>query len=110
MTAILSALLNFLTNHFGATKIILYGLFVMVLPVILWNAWVEVVSFGLNLLFSTFQGISTPSGGFGFSFSSIGAFAVWLGSSLRLQEAFVAFISGISIRLTVDLVMRLIIK
>jgi hypothetical protein len=110
MTAILSVLLNFLTNNFNATKIILYILFVLVLPVLLWNVWVEVNEFMLSLLSSAFQGVDVPSSGFSFSFAQLGSLAVWFASNLRLGEAFVAFISALTIRLTVDVLMRLILR
>ncbi len=110
MTAILSALFNFLTNNFNATKLILYGLFVLVLPIVLWNLWVEITELVLGLLSSTFASVHVPSSGFGFSFASLGAFAVWLASSLRLGEAFVAFVSALTIRVMVDVLMRLILR
>jgi hypothetical protein len=110
MTAILSVLLNFLTNNFNATKLILYGLFVLVLPIILWNVWVEITELVLGFLSSAFQGVNTPSGGFSFSFASLGSLAVWFASNLRLGEAFVAFVSALTIRITVDVLMRIIIR
>ncbi len=110
MTAILSALLNFLTNNFNATKFILYALFVFILPVILWNVWIEITEFILGLLSSAFSSVDVPSSGFGFSFASLGAFAVWLASSLRLGEAFVAFVSALTIRVMVDVLMRIILR
>ncbi len=109
MTAIISALLNFLTNSFNATKIILYALLVLILPIILWNVWVEITEFMLSLLSSAFASVDT-GGSFSFSFASIGSLAVWLASQLRLAEAFVAFLSGIAIRLTVDILMRVIVR
>jgi hypothetical protein len=36
--------------------------------------------------------------------------AVWFASNLRIPEAFVAFISGLTIRITVDVLMRLILR
>ncbi len=110
MAGLLSALLNFLTNNFNATKLILYGLFVLILPVILWNVWVEITEFMLGLLVGAFSSVNTPSSGFGFSFGSLGSFAVWLASNLRLGEAFIAFVSGITIKLTVDILMRVILR
>jgi hypothetical protein len=110
MTAILSALLNFLTNSFNATRIILYGLFVLVLPVVLWNVWVEITEFMLSLLSSAFQGVDVSSSGFSFSFASLGSLAVWFASNLRLGEAFVAFVSALTIRVTVDVLMRIILR
>jgi hypothetical protein len=110
MGAILSALFNFFTNFHGATKIILYALFVLVLPVILWNVWIEVTEFVLSLLSSAFSSVDIPSGGFSFSFASLGSLAVWFASNLRLGEAFVAFVSGLTIRLTVDVLMRIILR
>jgi len=110
MTAILSALLNFLTNNFNATKIILYTLFILVLPVVLWNLWVEISEFMLSLLSSAFSSVDVSLGSFSFSFASLGALAVWFASNLRLGEAFVAFVSAITIRLTVDILMRLILR
>ncbi len=109
MGAIVSALLNFLTNSFNATRLILYALFVSVLPIVLWNIWVEIMEFLLGLLSSAFASVNT-SNSFFFSFASIGSLAVWLASQLRLAEAFVAFLSGITIRLTVDILMRIIVR
>jgi len=110
MGALLSILLNFFTNFHGAVKIVLYVLFVFILPIILWNVWVEITEFILSLLSSAFQGVNTPSGGLSFSFASFGSLAVWFASNLRLGEAFVAFISALTIRLTVDVLMRIILR
>ena len=110
MSAILSVLLNFLTNNFNATKLILYSLFVVILPVILWNVWVGITEFMLSLLSSAFQGVGVPSSALGFSFSYFGSLAVWFATNLRLGEAFVAFVSGITIRVTVDVLMRIILR
>ncbi len=110
MGAILSVLLNFLSNNFNASKLILYALFVLVLPVVLWNIWIEITEFLLGFLFSVFQGVDTSSGGLSFSFSSLGSLAVWFASNLRLGEAFVAFLSALTIRITVDVLMRLILR
>jgi hypothetical protein len=110
MGALLSILLNFFSNFHSATKIVLYGLFVFILPIILWNVWVEITEAVLGLLSSAFQGVNTPSGGFSFSFASFGSLAVWFASNLRLGEAFVGFVSGITIRLTVDILMRIILR
>jgi hypothetical protein len=110
MGALLSILLNFLTNNFNATKLVLYLLFTLILPVILWNFWVEITEFVLSLLSSAFQGVNTPSGGFSFSFAQLGSLAVWLAVNLRLGEAFVAFVSAITIRLTVNILMRIILR
>jgi hypothetical protein len=109
MGALLSILLNFLTNNFNATKIILYSLFVLILPIILWNVWVEITEAVLGLLSSAFQGVDVPFG-VDFSFASLGSLAVWFASNLRLGEAFVAFVSSITIRLTVDVLMRIILR
>jgi hypothetical protein len=110
MTAILSALLNFLTNSFNATRLILYGLFVLVLPVILWNVWAEITELILGLLSSAFQGVDTSGSVSSFSFASLGSLAVWFASNLRLGEAFVAFVSALTIRITVDVLMKLILR
>jgi hypothetical protein len=110
MSALISVLLNFLTNSFSATRFILYGLFVLVLPVVLWNVWIEITEAVLSLLSGAFSSVNTPSSGLGFSFASFGSLAVWFASNLRLGEAFVAFISGLTIRLTVDVLMRVILR
>jgi hypothetical protein len=109
MTAILSAFLNFLTNSFNATRLILHGLFVLVLPVILWNVWVEITEMLLGLLSSVFSSVNTPSG-LGFSLASLGSLTVWLAYNLRLGEAFVAFVSALTIRVIVDVLMRVILR
>jgi hypothetical protein len=109
MTAILSALLNFLTNSFSVTKLVFYGLFVLVLPVILWNVWIEITEAVLSLLSGAFSSVNAPSG-LGFSFASLGSLAVWFASNLRLGEAFVAFVSALTIRVMVDVLMRIILR
>ena len=108
MTAILSSLLNFLTNHFKATKLILYSLLVTILPIILWNVYVDITEAVLSLLSSAFQSVNTPSSSF--SFASVSSLAAWFASNLRLAEAFVAFVSGVTIRLTTDALMRVILR
>jgi hypothetical protein len=110
MGALLSILLNFFSNFHSAAKVVLYGLFVFILPIILWNVWIEITETVLGLLSSAFQGVDVPSSGFSFSFSQLGALAVWFASNLRLGEAFVAFISALTIRLTVDVLMRIILR
>ena len=109
MSAVISILLNFFSNHFSALKFILYALFTLTLPIILWNLFIEITEMGLNLLSSQFSSIQTP-GNISFSLASLGSFAVWLGSQLRLGEAFTMFISGITIRLTVDIITRLLLR
>jgi hypothetical protein len=54
--------------------------------------------------------LNVPSSGFSFSFGSIGALAVWFASNLRLGEAFVAFVSALTIRISVDILMRIILR
>jgi len=110
MGALLSILLNFLSNNFAATKLVLYTLFIIALPIILWNVWVEITETVLGLLSSAFQGVGVPSSGLAFSFASLGSLAVWFATNLRLGEAFVAFVSGITIRVTVDVLMRIILR
>jgi hypothetical protein len=109
MGAVVSILLNFFSNHFSALKIVLYALFTLTLPIILWNLFVEIVELGLNLLAGYFSGIQTPSN-ITLSLSSLGSLAVWLGSQLRLGEAFTMLISGLTIRLTVDIITRLVLR
>jgi len=109
MTAVLSALLNFLTNSFSALKIVLYTLLTLTLPIILWNLFIEITEILLGLLGSYFSNIQTP-GNITLSISSLGAFAVWLANQLRLPEAFTMFISGVTIRLTVDIITRLLLR
>jgi len=109
MGAVISILLNFFSNYFSALRIVLYALFTLILPVILWNAFIEISELGLNLVSSYFSGIQTP-GNITLSISSLGSFAVWLAGQLRLPEAFTMFISGITIRLTVDIITRLLLR
>jgi len=110
MGALLSALFNFLTNFHNATRLILYTLFVFILPIILWNLWVEISEFPVSLLLGAFSSVNVSAGPLSFSFSSLGPLAVWFASNLRIPEAFVAFISGLTIRITVDVLMRLILR
>jgi hypothetical protein len=109
MGAVISILLNFLTNNFNSLKIVLYGLFTLLLPIILWNLFVEISEFALNLLAGYFSNIQTP-GNITLSLSSLGSLAVWLGSQLRLGEAFTMLISGLTIRITVDIITRLLLR
>ncbi len=109
MGGFLSAVFNFLANYFGSTKVVLYALFTLIIPVVLWNVWVEITEFLLGSLLGVFRGIDVPSN-VGFSFSSLGSFAVWLAGVLRLPEAFVVFVSGLTIRVLVDFLMRVFIR
>ncbi len=109
MGGLLSGIFNFLANHFGATKTVLYALFTLIIPVVLWNVWVEITEFLFQGLLDVFRGIDVPSNA-SFSFSSLGSFAVWLAGVLRLPEAFVVLISGLSIRVLVEFLMRVFIR
>jgi hypothetical protein len=109
MGGLLAGIFNFLANHFFSTKAVLYVLFTLVIPVVLWNVWVDIVEFLLSGLVDVFSGIEVPSN-LTFSFSSLGSFAVWLAGVLRLPEAFVAFVSGLTIRVLVDFLMRVFIR
>jgi hypothetical protein len=109
MGAVLSIFLNFFTNHFSALKLVLYGLFTLILPVILWNIFVEITEIILGLLGSYFSNIQTP-GNITLSLSSLGSLAVWIAGQLRLGEAFTMLISGLTIRITVDIITRLLLR
>jgi hypothetical protein len=109
MGGLLSGIFNFLANYFLSTKAVLYALFTLVIPVVLWNVWVEIMEFLLGGLVDIFRSMDVPSN-VGFSFSSLGSFAVWLAGVLRLPEAFVVFISGLSIRFLVDFLMRVFMR
>jgi hypothetical protein len=109
MGAALSIFLNFFTNHFSALKLVLYGLFTLILPVILWNIFVEITEIILGLLGSYFSNIQTP-GNITLSLSSLGSLAVWMAGQLRLGEAFTMLISGLTIRITVDIITRLLLR
>jgi hypothetical protein len=109
MGGLLSGIFNFLANYFLSTKAVLYALFTLIVPVVLWNVWVEITEFLLSQLLGAFRGVDVPSN-VGFSFSSLGSFAVWLAGVLRLPEAFVVFVSGLTIRVLVDFLMRLFVR
>jgi hypothetical protein len=109
MGAFISILLNFFTNHFSALKFLLYTLLTLLLPIVLWNLFVEITELGLNLLSSYFSNVQTP-GNIVLSLSSLGSLAVWMANQLRLPEAFTMLISGITIRLTVDIITRLLLR
>jgi hypothetical protein len=109
MGAVVSILLNFFTNHFSALKVVLYGLLTLILPVLLWNLFVEITEMLLNLLGSYFSNIQTP-GNITLSLRSLGSLAVWMSNQLRLPEAFTMLISGLTIRLTVDMITRLLLR
>jgi hypothetical protein len=109
MGAVVSILLNFFTNHFSALRLVLYGLFTLILPVILWNLFVEITETVLGLLGSFFSNIQTP-GNITLSITSLGSLAVWMANQLRLPEAFTMLISGLTIRLTVDIITRLLLR
>jgi hypothetical protein len=109
MGGLLSGIFNFLANYFLSTKAVLYALFTLIIPVVLWNLWVEITEFLLSQLLSAFSGVDVPSN-VGFSFSSLGSFAVWLAGVLRLPEAFVVFVSGLTIRVLVNFLMRLFVR
>jgi hypothetical protein len=109
MGAVISILLNFFSNHFSAFKLVLYGLFTFILPVILWNLFIEITELLLGLLASYFSNVQTP-GSITLSFASLGSLAVWLAGQLRLGEAFTMLISGLTIRITVDIITRLLLR
>jgi len=109
MGGLLSGIFNFLANHFLSTKAVLYVLFTLIIPVVLWNVWVEISEFLLGRLVNVFSGVDVPSN-VAFSFSSLGSFAVWLAGVLRLPEAFVVFVSGLTIRVLVGFLMRVFIR
>jgi len=109
MGAVVSIFLNFFTNHFGALKLLLYTLLTLSLPIVLWNLFIEVTELLLGLLTSYFSGIQVP-GNITLSLSSFGSLAVWMAGQLRLAEAFTMFVSGITIRLTVNIITRLLLR
>jgi hypothetical protein len=109
MSNLISILLNFFSNHFSALKLVLYTLFTLTLPVILWNLFVDITEMLLNLLSSYFSNIQIPEG-ITLSLSQFGSLAVWLASQMRLGEAFIMFISGLTIRITVDIITRLLLR
>jgi len=109
MGGLLSAIFNFLANHFLSTKSLLYALFTLIIPVVLWNVWVEIAEFLLGRLVNVFSGIEVPSN-VAFSFASLGSLAVWLAGVLRLPEAFVALVSGLAIRVLVEFLMRVFLR
>ncbi len=110
MSGLLSALLNFLTNNFNATKIILYALFTLILPIVIWNVFMELAEAVLGLLNSYFSGINPSLGNITLPVAQFGALAVWMVSQLRLPEAITALISGITIKITVDFLMRVFLR
>jgi len=109
MGAVVSIFLNFFTNHFGALKLLLYTLLTLSLPIVLWNLFIEVTELLLGLLTSYFSGIQVP-GNITLSLSSFGSLAVWMANQLRLPEAFTMLISGLTIRITVDIITRLLLR
>ncbi len=109
MGAVVSILLNFFTNHFSAFKVLLYTLLTLSLPIVLWNLFIEITELLLGLLGSYFSNIQTP-GNITLSLASLGSLAVWMAGQLRLGEAFTMFISGLTIRLTVDIITRLLLR
>jgi hypothetical protein len=103
-------LLNFFSNHFGATKVVLYALFVLILPIVIWNVFVEITEAVLELLASYFSGINLPFGNLTLPVARFGALAVWMVANLRIPEALTALISGLTIRITVDFLMRVLLR
>jgi len=109
MGTVLAILFNFFANYFSALRVVLFALFTIILPIILWNLFVEISEFALNLLASYFSGVQTP-GKITLPLASLGSLAVWLAGQLRLPEAFTMLISGITIRLTVDIITKLLLR
>jgi hypothetical protein len=105
----ISTLLTFFTNHFSAIKVLLYTLLTLFFPVVLWNVFVEITEITLDLLGSYFSNIQTP-GRITLSIASLGSLTVWMANQLRLPEAFAMLISGLTIRLTVDIITRLLLR
>lgn len=70
---------NLITSNFTATKLVLYSLFVFVLPVVLHNLWVDIVSEVLRWVFSHISDFPT--------LVSVSGLTAWFFEHLRLGEA-----------------------
>ena len=70
---------NLLTGNFLATKLVLYALFVFVLPIVLHNLWVNMVSEALGWVFSHLSGYQAGV--------SVSGLTAWFFEHLRLGEA-----------------------
>ena len=66
----------------------------------------EITEFVLHSILSHFVSFDLQNN-FSFSFSYISDFASWLATTLRLQEAFIMFISSLTTRIIVDLILRI---
>jgi hypothetical protein len=106
----LSVLLNFFTNYFTALRVVLYGLFTLILPVVIWNVFMELLEVVLVLLGSYFSAVNVSLGNIVLPVAQFGSLAVWMVANLRLPEAITALVSGLTIRITVDFLMRVLLR
>lgn len=107
MGGLLSVLLSFLANNFGIMKGILLGLFLVVLPVVLYNVQIELYEVALNSLSSLMSSLGAPSLALTLSYSGL---AGWFLCVMRIPDAISLIATIESYRLTIKYLERLILR
>ena len=93
----LGAIVSFFTSNFLATKIILYALFVFVLPVVLHNLWVDLINEAIQYIFQK----ATVEGSTLATFTGLSA---WFAIHLRLDEALTILLNIYIVRRIISLI------
>lgn len=107
MAGLLGILLNFLVNNFTVFKAILVGLFVVVLPAILYNVQIQLYEVVLNSLGQLLNSIGLPQLSLALSYSGL---AGWLLCVLKVPEAISLIATIESYRLTIKYLEKLILR
>lgn len=107
MAGLLAVLLNFLLNNFSFFKVILVGLFVSVLPVVIYNVQIQLYEVVLNSLSQLFENVGLPQLSLTLSY---GGLAGWLLCVLKVPEAISLIATIESYRLTIKYLEKLILR
>lgn len=107
MAGLLSVLLNFLLNNFSFFKVILVGLFVSVLPVVIYNVQVQLYEVVLNSLSELLENVGLPQLSLTLSYDGL---AGWLLCVLKVPEAISLIATIESYRLTIKYLEKLILR
>jgi len=111
MGALISHLALFLKNsstlQFTAFKVLLFFIFVQVLPIILFNFLLgyqsEIGQYTQGKMAQLLQGVTGSGQPLAFHFEGV---AAWVANQLRIPDAMNYIISAASTRLTIDFILR----
>jgi hypothetical protein len=97
ISSAIANLINFLSKHYLATKILLSTLIITVLPIVLWNLLYDLMS----LIFSIIQSFLPPD--MKLSLQPL-SFACWFFNVLKIPEALSVVISASVVRFVLSLI------